>query len=74
MATRIPGGDRILDYGSCEPTQDLWDAAVWEDELYQKALQAVEGGQRKFPLELNLKASVSECAVENGHLVFWGRK
>ena len=74
MATRIPGGDRIPDYGSREPTQDLWDAAVREDELYQKALQAVEGGQRKFPPELNLKASVSECAVENGHLVFRGRK
>lgn len=42
-----------------------WDSAILKDYQYTKALEAVKVNADKFPTELNLKVSISECSVSN---------
>lgn len=52
---------------------ELWESAVRNDSVYQEAIQCIQQGMRKFPSQLQLKVSVSECSVdERNHL--WFRK
>lgn len=52
-----------------------WDQAVLGDSEYVEARETIRTGARKFPTELRLKISVSECSIsENGHLLFRGRR
>ncbi|KAI0992761.1 hypothetical protein K3495_g15424, partial [Podosphaera aphanis] len=52
-----------------------WDEVAREDILYNKALQAVTTKARKFPADLNLKVSISECALSSeGYLMFRERR
>ncbi|POS87106.1 hypothetical protein EPUL_002067 [Erysiphe pulchra] len=49
-----------------------WDTVVQNDCLYGKALLAVKNAANKFPVELNLKVSISECSLLNvGHWFDW---
>lgn len=52
-----------------------WDEAVANDIQYQKALTTVRISARKFPLDLKLKISVTECSISHeGYLLFRGRR
>lgn len=52
-----------------------WEQATTEDPEYLEALEAVKTGARRFPTELQLKVSISECSKSiQGHLLFRGRK
>lgn len=52
-----------------------WDQATSNDHVYARARKAVEVNSRRFPTELGLKVSISECSLSNrGHLLFRGRK
>ena len=51
-----------------------WPEAVRDDHEYQKALEAVQQEKKRFPPELRLKLSISECSIsETGKLLFRGR-
>ncbi|KAI1004394.1 hypothetical protein K3495_g3814 [Podosphaera aphanis] len=39
-----------------------WNEELQEDEAYKLALEAVREGASKFPTELQLKVSISECS------------
>lgn len=52
-----------------------WDQAVEDDEVYIQAKEAVRTSARKFPTELRLKVSISECSLSNeGYLLFRRRR
>ena len=53
----------------------LWENAEQEDETYQLAQKAIKEGSRKFPPDLKLKVSLSECKInEKGRLCFRNRE
>jgi hypothetical protein len=55
--------------------QELWDLAKASDALYEKLCRAVQAGDRIFPTELEVKVSISECALSpEGELLFRGRR
>ena len=43
----------------------FWIFSAHDDKDYTKAWQAIKEGTRWFPSELNLKASIMECQVNN---------
>ena len=54
--------------------EELWAVAVENDGTYQEAKRAVEQKERRFPLSLGLKCSIAECTINNGALMYRGRK
>lgn len=61
-------------HGEMPDELEEWDMAAQNDSLYGKALLAVKTRANKFPIELNLKVSISECSLSNvGRLLFRGR-
>ena len=54
---------------------DVWDSAISEDSQYTRALKAVKLGKDRFPTDLHLKVSKSECSEsKSGGLLFRGRR
>ena len=74
MATRISGRETQIDRPPVADLGETWKRATAGDGTYLKALDAVATGQRKFPPELKLKTSVSECDVTHGKLRYRERK
>ena len=50
-----------------------WDQAITSDTEYTSVLQAVQKNKRKFPLELSLKLSITECGIQENRLTFRDR-
>jgi len=46
------------------PFEEQWAEARARDEEYLRARQAVLNGERRFPVEMGWKASISECSVD----------
>ncbi|ERF69051.1 hypothetical protein EPUS_08401 [Endocarpon pusillum Z07020] len=63
---------------SSEDTDDLralWNEAMTYDETYEAARDAIRTDKAKFPRELNLKVSLSECSLDSqDRLLFRRRK
>ena len=58
-----------------EGMESLWATAMEQDEMYQKAKQAVLEGDRRFPSDLQLKVSIAECSIDDGmHLLYRDRR
>jgi hypothetical protein len=56
------------------PLEALWPDAIEGDKEYGATLKAVQEGERKFPADLHLKVSITECAVTGiGKLTFRDR-
>ena len=54
---------------------DVWDSAISEDSQYTRPLEAVKLGKDRFPTDLHLKVSISECSEsKSGGLLFRGRR
>lgn len=55
-----------------EPTlYELWESAINQNEQLNEAAQAVQAEQQRFPPNLQLKVSISECALnEQDQLLF----
>lgn len=52
-----------------------WDRAIMDDTEYIKAREAIKAGARRFPTELHLKVSISECSIsDTDDLLFRGRR
>lgn len=49
---------------------ELWKRGVREDKQYQEAWKAVQQEQRRFPVDLKLQVSISECDINDGLLRF----
>ncbi|KAF9700524.1 hypothetical protein EKO04_001724 [Ascochyta lentis] len=61
-------------YDSIEEFETLWKNAAKNDETYQLAKSSISLGARKFPVQLNLKVSLSECSVDDrDQLCYRGR-
>ncbi|KAF9691541.1 hypothetical protein EKO04_010214 [Ascochyta lentis] len=61
-------------YDSIEEFETLWKNAAKNDETYQLAKSSISSGARKFPVQLNLKVSLSECSVDKrDQLCYRGR-
>ncbi|XPS94913.1 hypothetical protein M3J09_004211 [Ascochyta lentis] len=61
-------------YDSIEEFETLWKNAAKNDETYQLAKSSISSGARKFPVQLNLKVSLSECSVDDrDRLCYRGR-
>jgi len=55
--------------------QDMWNQAISNDQIYTDARQAVINGERRFPVHLELKASIAECRIdEDLFLLYRNRK
>ena len=54
--------------------EELWKSSQDNDILWNRMKDVVAQGVRKFPPDVEIKVSVSECTVENGILCFRGRK
>ncbi|EFQ91148.1 hypothetical protein PTT_12096 [Pyrenophora teres f. teres 0-1] len=53
----------------------LWLEALKNDRQYKEATQAVLEQERRFPLSLGVKCSISECAINGqGELLYRGRR
>jgi hypothetical protein len=62
-------------YNSQQTIDTQWEHAYDQDHDYQKAIRAIREDARKFPPELQLKVSVSECSIDSqGYLRFRGRR
>lgn len=53
---------------------ELWRESADKDPTYQSAVQAMQQGLRKFPPQLSLKVSLSECTLDGENLLYRGRK
>ncbi|KAI1002681.1 hypothetical protein K3495_g5518 [Podosphaera aphanis] len=54
---------------------EQWDSAIANDMQYIRAREAVENKNSKFPTDLDLKVSISECSCsEQDRLQFRGRE
>ena len=51
-----------------------WDEAIRNDRKYQDARNAVEQGERRFPVALRLKCSITECSVVGNVIMYRNRK
>ncbi|KAF9696002.1 hypothetical protein EKO04_006265 [Ascochyta lentis] len=61
-------------YDSIEEFETLWKNAAKNDKTYQLAKSSISLGARKFPVQLNLKVSLSECSVDDrDRLCYRGR-
>lgn len=70
---RHPLHDQVL--GELPDELTHWNQAVTGDDEYVKASKAVRAKARRFPTELRLKVSISECSMSNqGNLLFRGRR
>jgi hypothetical protein len=74
MATRIPGGQPRRNTPATGSLDEEWTRAVEGDEAYRQAFDAVKSDRRKFPPELKLKTSVSECEITHGKLRYRERR
>lgn len=52
----------------------LWAQARREDPSYEELVEVVRKGERKFPVTLGVKVSISECEVRDNELFFRGRR
>lgn len=53
----------------------LWQSALATDQTYQEAVLALQQEKRRFPTELKLKVSISECSISpTGDLLYRGRQ
>jgi hypothetical protein len=70
MLHRFEGTKRGT-FGEDPSLLELWPKAIKEDKEYRKALEAVREAKARFPTELRLKVSISECSVsDSGKLTF----
>ena len=51
-----------------EKLQELWNQALENDAQYAEIRKAVEENAWKFPTELELQVSISECDINHGLL------
>ena len=56
-----------------EPLENLWTREENQDEVLKKLKQAVRDLQPRFPSDLGIKVSISECELEE-RLLFRGRR
>jgi hypothetical protein len=57
------------------PLEDQWAEAVNADWRLGEMIKAVEGEGTRFPSELQVRASMSECTISpEGHLLFRSRR
>ena len=59
--TQIPKGQDLFQETEL---QLLWDQGVERDEDFKKLYLSMRKGERKFPTELDLKVSLSECDLD----------
>jgi transposase InsO family protein len=58
-----------------EALEQLWNEAVRTNKHYQHIVEAITSGKRTFPSPLKVKASISECTVnETGYAYYRERK
>ena len=57
-----------------EPLENLWTREENQDEVLKKLKQAVRDLQPRFPSDLGIKVSISECELEEERLLFRGRR
>ena len=74
MAARIPGGRSHQNEPAVKGLEEERSRAIEGDSAYCQALEAVKTKQRKFPPELKLKTSASECDITHGKLHYRERK
>jgi hypothetical protein len=66
--------DSREDARSQHDVENLWNQAVENDQAYQEALQAVASQQRRFPVALQIKCSITEFKVKDQVLYYQNRK
>jgi hypothetical protein len=52
----------------------LWEEAEENDDQYQAVRKAVQEDNRVFPANVGVKVSISECSLEDGKVLFRGRR
>ncbi|KAL1952650.1 hypothetical protein VTO42DRAFT_4567 [Malbranchea cinnamomea] len=55
--------DVTLDPSEWQELEDLWKTAELNDPQWQASVQAIKDGKARFPQNLELKVSISKCAV-----------
>jgi hypothetical protein len=54
--------------------EDLWTSAMETDMVYQKLAEALRDGAQRFPTELGIRVSVSDCSLVDGQLLYRNRR
>jgi hypothetical protein len=72
--TASPGEDPPATRPEGPALEDLWTTALETDTVYQKLVQALREGAPRFPTELGIRVSVSDCALMNDQLTYRNRR